>query len=943
MADDNPDVGSLMAELEALRVELAALKSQRVPKKFFHLDQPTTAVNDHGNSNSDTSLAAILEESDQRFLCLADNVPVLIWIAGLDKNCFYFNQPWLDFTGRTLEQEQGNGWTEGVHPEDFDYCLQTYAEAFDNRQAFTMEYRLRNAAGQYRWLLDNGVPRFAPDGEFLGYVGSCIDITDRYNARQELEASEAKYRTLVESLNTIVGRWLPTATITFANQYAQDFFGFSAEEMVGKSIFETILPLVSSSGEDLEAYIADIVAHPERYESTENENIKKNGDRAWIAWTNKPIFDKEGNLVEFVTSGIDITGRKLAEDKLREREAELIETQKLAKLGRWKFDLRSGKINWSEEIFEMFGRDPQQGAPSYQELEQLIHPGDSQRFGEIVQYVLQTGLAQELAYSFCRTDGSQGWIWAKTEALFNPNGEITGLQGVAMDITKQKEAEIALQNSESRFRKVFESDIVGIMFASLSGEVFEANNCLLDMIGYSRKELEAGLIRWDVLTPAEHRAKDVEAIENLRKYGFTKPWEKEYYHKNGSIVPVLVGAAPFEGNTDLTICVVVDIRQQKQALHQRELIEAELEKLNAELEQRVMERTQALAKSEEKLYQVNEQLQQRLEELKRRNQEMELLSTLNEYLQSCVVVEDACASVAALAKPLFPNITGAIFLFDSTANYFELAKTWGAFPCSKPVFNGIDCWALRRGQVHWVGQDQHDLFCNHLDDQCSAEESLCIPLIAQGETLGLLNLCSQEAGTINPEQQQLAKTIAEQVSLAIANIKLRERLENQSIRDPLTGLFNRRYLEQFFLQEIGRARRYNYSIGVIMGDIDHFKQFNDQLGHDAGDHVLKTIGRILQSNIRGSDIACRYGGEEMTIVLPQTSLEDTLVKAESLRQAIASMEVEYKGKELSTLTVSLGVACYPNHGETMATIIKAADEALYRAKAAGRNRVMMAD
>ena len=943
MADDNPDVGSLMVELETLRAELALLKSQQMLKTFFRLDQPTTEIDDDGNSDSVHSLAAILPEDEERFLRLADNAPVLIWIAGLDKGCFYFNQPWLDFTGRTLQQEQGNGWTQGVHPDDLDHCLQSYIKAFDARQPFTMEYRLRNAAGEYRWLLDNGVPRFAPDGKLLGYIGSCVDITDRYNARRELEESEEKYRTLVESLNTIVGRWSSTGEITFVNQYTQDFFGFSAEEMVGKSVFKTIVPLISSSGHDLEAYITDVIQNPEKYQFTENENIKKNGDRAWIAWTNKPIFDREGNLIEFVTSGIDITDRKLAEDKLRQRETELIETQKLAKLGRWKFDLRSGNINWSEEIFQMFGRDPQQGAPSYQELEELIHPGDRQCFSEIVQYVLQTGLTQESTHRFCRTDDSQGWIWTKTEALFNPTGEITGLQGVAMDITEQKEAEIALQNSESRFRKVFESDIVGIMFASLSGEVFEANNCLLNMLGYSRKELDAGLIRWDVLTPAEHRAKDMEAVENLQKYGFTKAWEKEYYHKNGHTVPVLVGAAPFEGNTDLTICVVVDMKQQKQALHQRELVEAELEKLNAELEQRVMERTQALAKSEEKLYQVNEQLQARLEELKRRNQEMELLSTLNEYLQSCVVVEDACASVAALAKTLFPDVTGAIFIFDSTANYFELVKTWGAFPCSKPVFNGSDGWALRRGQVHWVGQDQHDLFCSHLDDQCSTQESLCIPLIAQGETLGLLNLCSRQAGTINPEQQQLAKTIAEQVSLAIANIKLREKLENQSIRDPLTGLFNRRYLEQFFLQEIGRAKRYNYSIGVIMGDIDHFKQFNDQLGHDAGDHVLKTIGRILQSNIRGSDIACRYGGEEMIILLPQTALEDTLVKAESLRQAIASMEVDYKGRELSTLTVSLGVACYPNHGETMATTIKAADEALYRAKAAGRNRVMMAD
>ncbi|WP_228014938.1 PAS domain-containing protein [Synechocystis salina] len=293
MADDSLDVGLLMAELEALRAELAALKSQPVLKTFFHPDQPEIAVDADGSSDQSQSLAVILQESEERFLCLADSAPVLIWMAGLDKGCFYFNQPWLAFTGRTLQQEQGNGWTEGVHPEDFDHCLQTYVEAFDARQPYTMEYRLRNREGEYHWLLENGVPRFAPDGKFLGYMGYCIDINDRQETRHVLEESEEKYRTLVESLNTIVGRWSSTGEITFVNQYAQDFFGFSAEEMVGKSVFETIVPLISSSGHDLEAYIADIIQNPEKYQFTENENIKKNGDRAGLPGQISPFLTEK--------------------------------------------------------------------------------------------------------------------------------------------------------------------------------------------------------------------------------------------------------------------------------------------------------------------------------------------------------------------------------------------------------------------------------------------------------------------------------------------------------------------------------------------------------------------------------------------------------------------------------------------------------------------------
>ncbi|WLT40079.1 PAS domain S-box protein [Synechocystis sp. B12] len=165
-----------------------------------------------------------------------------------------------------------------------------------------------------------------------------------------------------------------------------------------------------------------------------------------------------------------------------------------------------------------------------------------------MQSVLESQNSQDLVYRFFRQDGSQGWLWAKIEALVNGAGEMIGLHGVAMDVTEQKSVETALQDSESRFRKVFESAVVGMMFANINGQITEANDCLLKMLGYTRKELEAGLMRWDQITPPEYKSQDLEAIENLRIYGFTKPWEKEYYHKNGRRVPILMGASPLKGN-----------------------------------------------------------------------------------------------------------------------------------------------------------------------------------------------------------------------------------------------------------------------------------------------------------------------------------------------------------------------------------------------------------
>jgi diguanylate cyclase (GGDEF)-like protein len=172
-------------------------------------------------------------------------------------------------------------------------------------------------------------------------------------------------------------------------------------------------------------------------------------------------------------------------------------------------------------------------------------------------------------------------------------------------------------------------------------------------------------------------------------------------------------------------------------------------------------------------------------------------------------------------------------------------------------------------------------------------------------------------------------------------LTLRATLQAQSIRDPLTGLFNRRYLEEFFHQEIHRAQRNEYSVGVIMIDIDHFKRFNDTLGHDGGDFILKEVGQLLKDAVRASDIACRFGGEEMILILPDVSLEIACQRAEWIRNAIAQLRLVYNGSAIDTVTASFGVACFPDHGATVNAVIKTADHALYRAKDGGRNQVVV--
>jgi len=216
-------------------------------------------------------------------------------------------------------------------------------------------------------------------------------------------------------------------------------------------------------------------------------------------------------------------------------------------------------------------------------------------------------------------------------------------------------------------------------------------------------------------------------------------------------------------------------------------------------------------------------------------------------------------------------------------------------------------------------------------------------MMAQGEALGLLHLqCTTGAPALDQESQRLAETIAEQIAMALSNLNLREALRQQSIRDTLTGLFNRRYMDETLAREIERARRRDLPIGVIMLDIDYFKRFNDTYGHQAGDVLLTALGKFLQTQVRLDDIACRYGGEEFTLILPGASQELAHQRAEQLRVNIHALQVSFEGDTLAAITLSLGVAVFPAHGETAQAVLRAADAALYKAKENGRDRVELA-
>jgi diguanylate cyclase (GGDEF)-like protein/PAS domain S-box-containing protein len=342
------------------------------------------------------------------------------------------------------------------------------------------------------------------------------------------------------------------------------------------------------------------------------------------------------------------------------------------------------------------------------------------------------------------------------------------------------------------------------------------------------------------------------------------------------------------------------------------------------------------------LLESNSQMRLFLNELERHNREINLLNEMSRLLQASPSEEEAYQIIAKLSRQLFPGTAGALYLFDHTGTRVSAAASWGDFSYSRQVFATEECLALRRGPTHPLGEDPASSRCAHLTEPLPAV-SYCLPLHSQGEIMGVLNLHSQQEEYLGESKRQLAYTVVEQSLLALSNLRLREALHEQSIRDPLTGLFNRRYMEETLKREVSRVTRHLYPIGIIMIDIDHFKRFNDTHGHTTGDELLQSLGQFLQGHIRSEDVACRYGGEEFLLIIPNASVEVTRQRAEYLRQKVKQMEVQGAGETHAGITLSMGIAIYPEHGRTMEAVLRAADTALYRAKQEGRDRVITAE
>jgi diguanylate cyclase (GGDEF)-like protein/PAS domain S-box-containing protein len=493
--------------------------------------------------------------------------------------------------------------------------------------------------------------------------------------------------------------------------------------------------------------------------------------------------------------------------------------------------------------------------------------------------------------------------------VMGPSDEVRGVAGFVRDLSDQKQAADAELVREARYAELFENANDMVYALDLLGRFTSLNRAAERITGYSRAEaLQMSLL--DLVAPDQlPLARDI-----LRRQ--------------------LAGESP--------------------TTHEFDFITKSGERISLEISTHLISRSgrplgiQGIArditerkKTEDALQHAKLKLEAWVHELEQRTREMTLLSEMGDMLRACLTTDEAYSVIVRVAQQIFPVHVGALYVITPSRNLVEAVALWGDASLAERVFSPDECWALRRGRVHWVEDPSVGLVCKHLH-QPTPDGYLCVPMMAQSEALGVLHLAQPADARLTEAKQRLAVAMAEHIAMALSNLRLHETLRSQSIRDPLTGLFNRRFMEESLELELRKAARGQHPLGLIMLELDHSQRFTHRHGRDAENAVLMGLGSLLQNHVRKEDIACRFGTEKFTLILPKGNRDIIQKRAESLRERVKDLQIRHRTQILDHFSVSLGAAHYPDHGRTADALIRATDSALHRAKSEGGDRLEIA-
>lgn len=709
-------------------------------------------------------------------------------------------------------------------------------------------------------------------------------------------------------------------TIIWVNPAFLQLTGYTREELIGENV------RILKSGRQTAMFYQNMWETVLSGEIWRGEvvNRKKDGSFYCEEMTITPIRNKQGEVSHFVAFKLDITERRKAEVALRENEerlrilfdstAEAIYSINLA--GNCTFcNSACARLLGYESPDDLLGKN----------MHALMHHTrpDGTPYPVKECQIYQAFLKGEGTHAddevLWREDGTSFPAEYRSFPMFHGE-KIVGSVVSFLDITGRKEAAEARRESDAMFERLFESSPDATLAIHQDGSILQLNSQVEKLFGYTQGDLLGKSI--EDLIPERFRQTHFEKRGAYFAHSLKRPMaegnETWGRRKDGTEFAADIRLNPFQTKKgEMVLCVVRDITSRKQ--------------------------------TEKALQEAHQRLELALRESKQQAQEAAKRKELIHILQSCQSVEEACKVSESALKATLLSPSGALCITRSSRNLVEAQVRWGTRVTTELAFSPDDCWGLRRGKNHSAVESTSPMKCPHVRE-FPKNGYLCVPLAGQGETLGVLYVEYPEPpADSSPESlsyqreafDRHATAVGEHLSAAIANLKLRDALRIQSTRDPLTGLFNRRYMEETLERELRRADRSGHSVAVLMLDIDHFKRFNDTFGHQAGDTLLREFGEFISLRTRGQDVACRYGGEEFALILAEASLENACARAELLREELKQLTVQHAGQTLGKITLSIGISVFPGHGTTADELVRVADRALYRAKVEGRDRALV--
>jgi diguanylate cyclase (GGDEF)-like protein/PAS domain S-box-containing protein len=830
-----------------------------------------------------------LRDSEERFRRLVDSVPVMIWITNAEAKFTYLNRSWLEFTGRALREDLGDGWQDCVQAGDRQSLLDLFAVAEQSGSSFSAEFRLRRADGVYRWVYCSVSSFLDEEGVFSGFIGSGLDISEQKEREHQLRT----FSMAVEQNPASIMLTDPSGHIVYVNRKFVQVSGYSRLEVMGQN------PRFLKSGETQENDYRDLWAKV----LSGNEwhgffhNRKKNGELFWERATVSGIANGKGEIVYLLGIKEDITEQKQAEMALQESRASLEAIYNNPQLGIALVDVNGKYLQVNQRFAQMLGytRAEMCGITNLA----VTHLEDVTETRRLYQAVINKEIPEfYLEKRYVRKDGGIFWGSLSCTPIYQPDGSVREVISFTYDINERKAIAEKLSESEEQYRSIIHASPDGILITNLDGVI--------------RMASPSALKQWGVATEAEMIGV---GIEDLLPLG-----DRARVRALVELMQVSYGAQVLEANG-------------RRADGSEFSFEAALELMDAQDEN--LRRIVYVTRD------VSERKRMEAQERQRVNMLEALRATMNDLSVELDLPTLLNAIVDRLLALLGANFGGLAMYDENSQEMLQVVSKGFARD-----YTGVRL-PLGQGLLGQVGQSMKTVIVDNYatwEHRSSLFEEVAIsmigvPLLAGDKLQGAITVgIDANVHQFSEQDAYLIELFAQQAAVAVQNANLFSEVQRLATIDPLTNVYNRRFFFERAQKELRRSVRYHNPMTIVMLDIDHFKAVNDQFGHPCGDEVLRRVADVCRSSTRNFDVIGRYGGEEFILLLPETGLEGAIATAERIRVEIERLKIIMHNGRIG-VTVSVGIASLGVENTELDQMLSQADQALYAAKQGGRNRI----